>query len=198
MILCVDSRWLMKSPDVQKKINLEDILNHTKYFNSVEEALKCEEAVHVPLDFMVTVRSAYTNLVLEKDCEDTSDKRYYINLTHVDLLPHKGYDLVMYMTSVGVMHSVNPTSMAFNEVMMKSQFCPIGLYNPDPDIMNPIVYSQVVLHDDAVEQYDSYLREGFRFVHIDNMKREGNLSAILDTIIRVEEKQDEPTENNDQ
>lgn len=197
MILCVDSRQIPQSQEVQKKVSLDEIMSHTKYFNTVEEALKCEEAVYVPIDFMVSIRSAFTNQVLERDCADTNEKRYYINMTHVDVLPHKGYDLIMYLASVGVMNSINYTA-GFDSLMMKSQFCPIGFYNPDPDILNPIVYSHIILHDDTLEQFKTFLKEDFHFVHIDDMKREGNLSAILDTLICVKEEQNEPTENNDQ
>ena len=45
MILCVDTRVLKTSPHVQKDVNLEDILlNHTKYYPSVEEAEKIGRA----------------------------------------------------------------------------------------------------------------------------------------------------------
>lgn len=191
MILCIDKNNIPQAQEVQRSVRLDEILSHTKYFNNTEEALKSS---YVPIDFMVSIRSAYTNLVLERDCEDINEKRYYINMTQVDTLPHKGYDLIMYLASVGIITSVNYT-LEVDKIMMQSQFCPIGFYNPNPDIMNPIVYSQVILLDETAEQFQKYLKDGCRLVHIRDMQTEGNLSAILDTIICVKEEQNEPTEN---
>ena len=62
MILCIDTTALKTSPDVQKDVDLEDLLNnHTKYYDSEVEALKDH---YVPLDFCVSVRSIYSNYVL--------------------------------------------------------------------------------------------------------------------------------------
>lgn len=197
MILCIDKNSLKQLPVVQKDTDLGELIkNHAKYFSSAEEALKQD---HVPLDFMVTIRSAYTNQVLEKHSEQGLEKRYYINMTNVDTLPHNGYDLIMYLSSVGIFNTIKDFKPEFNAIMMKSQFCPIGLYNPDPSVLNPIIYSQVVLHDDTVADYTTFLKEGFRFVSIDKMQSEGNLSAILDTILLVKEEQkSESAGNNDQ
>ena len=178
--------------DIIKDIKLGDILvNDTKYFDSVEEARKEN---YVPLDFAVTVRSAYTNKVLEISVE--SAKRYYTNLTNIDVLPHKGYDLVMYLASIGLMHHIN-YSPTFDDIMLKSQFDVIGVINHDPEVFNPIVYSQIILEDSTTDEFSMYLKEGRRLVPISEMKERGNLVAILDNIIEVKEKTDECNDNNE-
>lgn len=195
MILCIDTRALKTSPDVQRDVNLEDLINnHTKYYESAEEALKDK---YVPLDFSVTVRSMYSNLVLQIDKGE--QKRYYTNLTNVQPFVHKGYDLIMYLTSIGLMHSVD-YNLGFDELMMKhSQFQPIGLYNPDSAVINPIIYTHVILSDEGAEQLPQYLKSDRGLVHINTMNefKQGNITAMLDTIIEVkEETKDESSDHN--
>ena len=188
MILCVDTKALKTSAEVQTNVKLEDIINsHTKYYDSVEEALKDN---YVPLDFSVSIRTLYSNLVVEIDAktEDGNDKKmYYTNMSQVQQFIHKGYDLIMYLTSIGVMMNVN-YSLGFDEVMLEhSQFVPIGLYNPDPTIINPIIYSHILISDVGAKEFDKYLKKGRRFLPISDMKKEGNLYALLDTLIVTKE-----------
>ena len=188
MILCVDTKALKTSAEVQTNVKLEDIINnHTKYYDSVEEALKDN---YVPLDFSVSIRTLYSNLVVEIDAktEDGNDKKmYYTNMSQVQQFIHKGYDLIMYLTSIGVMMNVN-YSLGFDEVMLEhSQFVPIGLYNPDPTIINPIIYSHILMSDVGAKEFDKYLKKGRRFLPISEMKKEGNLYALLDTLIITKE-----------
>lgn len=188
MILCVDTTVLKVSPHVQKDVNLEDLLNnHTKYYDSIEEALKDKYA---PLDFSVSVRSIYSNLVLQID-KGVEQKRYYTNLTNIQPFIHKGYDLVMYLTSIGLMHSID-YKLGFDEFMTKhSQFCPIGLYNPDSTIINPIIYSHVIISDEGIGELLQYLKGNNMLVHISGMKSKGNIVALLDTLIEVKEEESE-------
>ena len=188
MILCVDTKALKTSAEVQTNVKLEDIINnHTKYYDSVEEALKDN---YVPLDFSVSIRTLYSNLVVEIDAktEDGNDKKmYYTNMSQVQQFIHKGYDLIMYLTSIGVMMNVN-YSIGFDEVLLEhSQFVPIGLYNPDPTVINPIIYSHILISDVGAKEFDKYLKKGRRFLPISDMKKEGNLYALLDTLIITKE-----------
>ena len=191
MILCIDTRALKTSPDVQKDVNLEDLLlNHTKYYDTAEDAVKDK---YVPLDFSVSVRSLYSNLVLQIDKGE--QKRYYTNLTNVQQFVHKGYELIMYLTSIGLMHSVD-YKLGFDDLMMKhSQFMPIGLYNPDSAIINPIIYCHVLISDEGAKELPNYLKGDRELVPISQMCREGNISALIDTIIEV--KEDSKDECND-
>lgn len=196
LILCIDSSVLKTSPDVQKDVDLEDLINnHTKYFNSEQEAL---DEKYVPLDFSTSVRSMYSNLVLQSDKEE--GKRYYTNLTKIQPFIHKGYDLVMYLTSIGLMYNVD-FDLGFDDVMQKhSQFQPIGLYNPDPTLVNPIIYSHIILSDEGAEEFKKFLKSNRKWVSISDMKEssEGNIKALLDTLIEVKkgEDSDEQSDNN--
>ena len=96
MILCVDIKALKTSEEVQKDVVLEDLLNnHTKYYDDVKEALLDN---FVPLDFSTSIRSIYSNLVVENS--KFGGKRYYTNITDVQPFPHKGYDLIMFLSSI--------------------------------------------------------------------------------------------------
>lgn len=184
MFLCIDIKALKTSPEVQKDINLEDLINnHTKYYKSEEEALKDN---YVPLDFSVSVRSMYSNLVLQINKEG-KDNRYYTNLTNVQPFVHKGYDLIMYLTSIGLMHSID-YKLGFDDLMMKhSQFSPIGIYNPDPLVLNPIIYTHVIISDEGAKELPNYLKGDRKLVHISDMTKAGNLTALLNTLIEVRE-----------
>lgn len=193
MILCIDMKALKQSPEVQRDVDLEDLLNnHTKYFDTGEEALKNH---YSPLDFSVSVRSMYSNLVLQED--RGVQRRYYTNLTSVQPFVHKGYDLIMYLTSIGLMHNID-YKLGFDELMTKhSQFVPIGLYNPDTMLLNPIIYSHVILSDDGAEELAKYLKEDRQLVPISEISEYGNVPALLRTLIEVKEEiKDEPSNNN--
>lgn len=183
MILCVDTRKLNTAPYVQKDVKLEDIvLNHTKYYDTAEEA---EKDLYVPLDFSVSVRTVCTNLALQ--IKEKDKYLYYINHTNVDRFIHKGYDLIMYLSAIGLLSYVD-YSYAFDEMMLKySTLQPIGLYNPDAGFINPIVYSHVIIADEAVDTLKTFLKPEVELVSLDTMRqrKEGNLTALIDTLIDV-------------
>lgn len=183
MILCVDTRVLKTSPHVQKDVNLEDILlNHTKYYPSAEEA---EKDLYVPLSFSTSVRTVYTNEVLQ--IKEDNKYLYYVNHTNVDQFVHKGYDLIMYLSAIGLLSYVE-YSYAFDDTMLKhSTMQPIGLYNPDHGFINPIVYSHIIIEDSAVDTFKTFLKPDVELVSFDTMnsRKEGNLVALLDTLITV-------------
>lgn len=191
MILCIDTRAIKNDPArVQKDIDLEDLLNnHTKYYEREEEALKDQ---YVPLDFSVTIRSMYSNLVLQIDKGE--QKRYYTNLANVQEFPHKGADLIMYLTSIGVMHSVD-YALGFDELMLKhSQFIPMGLCSVDYSLVNPIVYSHVIMSDEGAEELKKYLKSDRELVPISSVKSEGNLAPMIASLIEVKPKEEEADE----
>lgn len=193
MILCVDTKHLKTSDKVQKDLNLEELLkDHTKYFDTVEEALN---EAYVPLDVSTTIRSMFSNLVVERETENGMS--YYVNITNIDKFIHKGYDLLMYLTSICVLHCVD-YKMGFDDVMLQhSQFCPIGVYNPDPTVINPIVLVHIVLSDEGAELLRDYLKGNVKLVPISAINPIGNIKALLDEIIEVKEKiEDEHNDNN--
>lgn len=191
MILCIRRDILPTSFEVNKTIDLGKLLLERATYLSKSE-LKSMNIDYVPINFMVSIRSAYSNLVLEIPVENSDKKRYYINLTNVQPLPHKGEDLIMYLASIGVTDCIT-YKYGFNDVMMQSQFCPVGLYNDG--IINPTIYSTVVLKDDVVDKFSTFLNKGYQFVPISEMKRAGNIGAILDSLVIVKENENEPTSN---
>lgn len=193
MFLCIDMTALKSSTDVQKDVNLEELINnHTDYYNTEEEALKNN---FVPLDFSVTIRSMYSNRVVQVDKGD--EKRYYTYLTRAIPCGHRGYDLIMFMTSIGVMHNID-YAHGFDELMMKhSQFVPMGIYNPDTPLLNPIIYCHVILSDEGAEEFEKFLKEDRKLVSIKDIDSKGNIKALVDTLIEVKEEiRDEPCDNN--
>ena len=181
MILCVDSTSIKEDMKVQSKVKIEDILlNHTKYYDSEEEAVKDK---YVPLDFCTSVRSIYSNEVLQ--IKEKSGFKYYVNYTNVDRFIHKGLDLVMYLSALGLLQCINYTR-AFDELMVKSSTIqPVGLYNPNSGFINPIIYSHVLIEDSGVEVFKTFLKEGCEFVPISDMNSEGNITALLDKLLIV-------------
>ena len=194
MILCVDKTVLKTSKQIQRDVDLEDILNnHTKYYEDVVDALKDN---YEPLDFCISIRSMYSNLVVQVNID--SRRRYYTNLTDIQPFVHKGYDLIMFLSSIGLMHNVDYAD-GFDELMVKhSQFSPIGLLNPPCSFHNPIIYSHVIISDEGIEELKKYLKSDRELVSISEMNkhRQGNLHALLDTIIEVKEKENEQCDNN--
>ena len=187
MILCIDTKSMKCAYEVQKNIKLEELLTkHTKYFDSVEEAIKEN---YVPLDFAVSVRTVYTNKVMQIEKEDSCF--YYTNLSEIQKFVHKGIDLIMYLASIGLLHSID-YRFGFDECMSKySTFQCIGLYNPDPDVLNPIIYSHIIISDDGAEELQSFFKEGVSFVPITDMKKQGNVPALLDEFVLLEKKEGE-------
>lgn len=191
MILCIDKSALKVSKEVQKDIKLEELLlKHTKYFDGI---LRAYEENYVPLDFCTSVRSMYSNLVLSHENED-GNKLLYTNLSLIHETPHSGYDLVMYLASVALTKRVTSLTGICDIMMKHSQIQPIGLLNLNHSVMNPMVYSHIILSDEGAELIKKYLNNGSEFVSLDDLdqyrKKGNNITALLDTFIKVR-KEDE-------
>ena len=184
VILCIDVRALKTSPNVQKDVNLEDLLkNHVRYYDSEEEAIKDN---FVPLNISVAVRSMYSNLVAEIEGDNRAFS-YYVNITNIEQFIHKGYDLLMYLTSICIMHMVD-YKKGFDELMLQhSQFCPIGIYNPDPAVLNPIIVVQIIMSDCGAEKLRDYLKGNVKLVPVNQIAYGYNIKPLLDEIIEVKE-----------
>lgn len=183
MIACISKTSFKEVNEVQKNLRLGDILrDNIKFFESKEKAL---EEDYVPISFLTTVRTAYSNMVVEKSVE--KGKRYYTSLLLNSVVVHRGYDLLMYMTSVGVSKCIDISKPENNELLMNSQFVPVGVYNPDVGAFNPMIYCQVVFNDNSVETLQNALLDGFSLVSIKDMQRQGNLSVVLSEIFEVKE-----------
>lgn len=178
MLACIPKNKIRQCNLMQKNIKIEEVLSELEYFESEEEAIKND---CVPLSFVTSIRTAYSNLVVNHE------GKYYVSLTLASVVPHIGYDLLAFMSSSAVAKVIDCTKKENQELMFQSQLVPVGVYNPDVGICNPIIYSQVVIKDDLSDSLNNSLLEGNSLESISDMKREGNMSAILNEIILVSE-----------
>lgn len=192
MILCVDAKVLKVDKNrVQKDVDIEDLLNnHTKYFNDAFEALKED---YLPIDFNVSIRSIYDNTVVVRLGNSNYTHRRTKNPiidagTAIEFI-HKGYDLVMFMSSIGVMRCVD-YRQGFDELMAKhSQFDCIGLYVLDGRAICPRIYSHIIMSDEGMKELEKYLKKDFQIVPITNAN--GGFKVFRDTLVIVKEKSNE-------
>lgn len=191
----VEMDALKVSSDVQRDIDLEDILlNHTCFYDDKDQALKDG---FIPLQFATTVRTVFSNRVVgTKDTVKSSAPRYYINLTNVEMFPHKGLDLVMYLSSVALF-SIVEYKKGFDDLMLHSEFQSIGVYNPDPTVVNPIIYSHIYIDDSWEKDFEKYMNDCSAWYDIESAKKHYpmNLKAFIDTlIITTSEKEESKNE----
>lgn len=171
-----------RSKEIQKdKEVVNSILENLTF---VEEEKIYEEG-YTPVDVAVSVRSVYTNKVLL--CPYGEAKRVYHNITRLPEVSHKGYDLVTYYGSIAVMqvcdfNKILPTELS-EKVMLHSKFDLLGVYNPNPDLINPILYCHVILKDDTVDTFESVLKDGYEMTEIapflDSCKAKTSLEKSL-------------------
>lgn len=191
MILCVDTKVLKVDRDeIQKDINIEDLLNnHTQYFNDAFEAKK---AGYIPVVFSVSIRSMYDNTVVAFVGNDSANPIFANPIFNYEVTAeyvHKGYDLVMFMSSIGVMQLVN-YEQGFDELMSKhSQFDCIGLYVFDDRAICPRIYSHIILSDEGMKEFNKYLKDSFKIVPIKDVN--AGFKALCDTLVIVKEKNNE-------
>lgn len=188
MIACLKKDLLKQNIRVQKNVKLDKVLNDLKYFDTREEAYKED---YVPVCFVTAVRTAYSNLVVEHEV-DHLGQRNYVSLNLSQVLPHKGYDLMMFMSSLAVAKMIDCTKPENQRLMFSSQFSPIGVYNPDPGICDPVIYSHIVINDDKVEDLRASLLPGNKLVSIQDMNTKGNLKELLNELIIVKEESSMP------
>lgn len=178
MIACISKTLLKQKNAVQKDVDIESILNNLEYFNDVKEAL---EKGYVPVSFITSIRTAYSNFVVKHN------DKYYVSLNLAEVLPHKGYDLLMFMSSSAVAKVMDCTKRENQNIMFNSQFMPIGVYNPDVGICNPIIYCHIIVKDELAERLEKALLDGNTLEPIKSMDKTHNISALLNEIIEVKE-----------
>ena len=178
MIACISKTLLKQKNVVQKDVDIESILNRLEYFNDVKEAL---EKGYVPVSFITSIRTAYSNLVVKHN------DKYYVSLNLAEVLPHKGYDLLMFMSSSAVAKVMDCTKRENQNIMFNSQFMPIGVYNPDVGICNPIIYCHIIVKDELAERLEKALLDGNTLELIESMDKTNNISALLNEIIEVKD-----------
>lgn len=179
MIACVNLKETPVKDTMNKEVKLEEVLNSIKYFSDENEALK---EGYVPLTFATSVRTCYSNLVVVNKLG-----KCYHTLSISDVLPHKGYDLAMFMSSVSVSKFLDVTLPENQKMMFSAKFTPIGLYNPDPLLCNPIVYCHIIVNDCYVEQLRGALKEDYSLKPIDDIDFTNNLFALRRELLIVRE-----------
>lgn len=187
-MLCVDLTKLRTDPEnVQKDVDLVEIINdRTRQYPSEEEAAK---AFYAPLSFSVSVRSMYDNTVIGSRHRQ-GYTLYYTNLSHIGDFPHKGYDLVMYITSLAILNICNFSTDLERVMTQHSQFQPIGLFNPDPGTFDPMIYSHVILSDEGMKLLEPCLKPSYVVEKISEMKHYRNFEPLLRTIFEVTKKEE--------
>lgn len=190
----VEMNALKVSNSVQRDIDLEDILlNHTRFYDDKDRALK---EGYIPLQFATTVRTVFSNRVVGvKDKTKIKTPKYYINLSKVEMFPHKGLDLVMYLSSVALFNIVE-YKKGFDDLMLHSEFQSIGIYNPDPTIFDPIIYSHIYIDDSWEKDFEKYMNERSEWYDIESVKKHYplNIKALIDTLIITSKKEEDINE----
>lgn len=181
MFCCVRSDSMKVSSSIQKDVDIDGLLrNDIKYFASVEEA---SSVGYVPLGFCVCVRSVYDNTVLQI-VESDGVKVCHNTMFEVPENPHKGADLVMYMTSVVFLNSFVSLADGFNNIMMRhSMFQCVGLLNDG--IVKPRIVSHIIMSDEGMKLLHKYLKTNVVETPIGNINILNSYVPIVDTLITV-------------
>lgn len=179
-----------RSKEIQKDGEVVNSILESLTF--IEEDKVYEEGC-TPVDVAVSIRSAYTNKVLL--CPYGEAKRMYHNITRLPEVSHKGYDLVTYYASIATMQvcdfsKILPTELS-EKVMLHSKFDFLGVYNPNPDLINPILYCQVILKDDTVDTFESVLKEGYEMKDIESFLDSCKAKTSLEKSLVVVGKKDD-------
>lgn len=171
------------SPDVRRDIDVQRILTeNVKSFNYCKEKI---EPGYVEFGTAISVRSMYDNTVLAYHYGDiTSYHRREVFVGYA--LPHRGLDLLMYMSSLALIDSVVYTKDVDRIMFQHSQFQPIGLYYPDKTC-TPLFYSHLILSDQGMKLLEPHLKPEVTVVPIQYIPHQGYPSALRETLIIVKE-----------
>lgn len=179
MFLCVPKEKVSESKEVQKKIDIEWLLSDIKLFENIEDI----EEGFIPVNFLTTIRTVYTNKLVTRIVDDCE-----INYTSISKeIPEtvsifKGEDLLAYVSSLGISVAYNPSDSEVQKLMVKSKFLPIGIYY---SVFYPYVffYSQVIISDDYLKEMEELLnKQLFKIIDIKDKKTKGNIRKINEEI----------------
>lgn len=200
-VLCIKADLLERKNEVQKKIQLESLMESCKYLPLNAEEIPIGDG-YVPLTFGVTIRDLKTNKVLVKRNLENNIKRTFIYMEKIQPVIHVGYDLVMYLTSVGVTSLLKDKGnmINFSSVMATSVFDVNGLlwleHNTESNciLLDPMVMTTVYVDHKALSPL---ILDNWKFEDIADIKKEdGFIQCILDDLIEI--KGGEDNEHNDQ
>ena len=186
MICVPKSLFPVDCMTIRKDVKIGELLTlNEKDFKTTEEAYMQN---YVPVDFCTSIRSIYDNTVIQIQ-DEHKFRWYYQNMVGIPVCIHKGYDLVMYVSSLAMLSIIDYWT-GFEELMARhSQFQCIGLYNPSPDFVNPIIYSHIILSDIGMRELEPHLSAGNSVVKIKDIKPLGNINHFIDTLIEVKKEE---------
>ena len=190
MILAIKKSSISIKPYVQQEIDLERlIIKETKFFDNEEYAKK---EGYVPLYVLVSVRTIYTNKVVE--IKHDYGVRYYSTNGLDDSLgvdPIEGYNYLykaMCNPMMRLLNKAKDDDYIFKLfVAMNSQPLVMGLYYASGNYF-PIIYAQVIFNDVGVNNLGNYVEGDCRLIDIKDMKKEGGLVEIEKLITILKEK----------
>lgn len=185
-ILCVDISKIKSDFKIQKTVDLQNLINTClKGFDDLEQA---EREGYIPLNFAISIRTVYTNLVVESESIYPNKKAYYENVSNLNsyfLTMHKGYDFIMFVASMGFLDFIVYNSLV-NEFMMKySDFSIVGLYYDG--ISKPTIVCHVIIKDEGIKSLLSHLKAGNKLVHISEIDPKDSNAGILSSFIIIKE-----------
>lgn len=187
--LLINSSKLERKNVIQKKVKISELMEDCVFFpdNEVKDW-------YVPLSFAVTVRDKSSNRVLVK--EDDGICRTFIYIKEVRPIEFTGYDLVMFMSSVGIVNILKTTSngnepsFEFKACMSRSVFDVSGLMwlekNEEKDclIFNPMIMTTVFVDAD---EFKEFVIDEWKFIPIEEAKEKGGqIKCILDDLVLVD------------
>ena len=187
MILCIDATKIPRSKTVQKPKLEGLLLNHTKFYDSAEESMK---DLYVPLDFAIAIRTDADKILQITDDKGTY---YFPRLSNIQRYIHKGYDLVMFLSSLMILENVD-YSLKYEELMVKySAFIPVGIYNPFPEVINPVILSNIIIAEDGLEEFCQILKDGRKFVTFNEASDivDDSVRPLFDATMCKKEEEDE-------
>ena len=186
-VMSINVEDLKESYSVQKDVKLENLLLYNTSFIDFSTAEETAKKQWRPLSFATTVRSINTNRVVCLEDQYRRRKIAYHTFTDVEKMIHKGYDLVMFLASQSFLSLVDGGSIDVQSAMSEgSTFQCQGLYYDG--LLDPIVYSQVIISDDVFPSLAKWYKIGVCDESISDLKNKfsnGNIPALLDDIIEV-------------
>lgn len=190
MILAIKKSSISVKPYVQQEIDLERlIIKDTKFFDNEECA---EKEGYIPLYVLVSIRTIYTNKVVEIK-HDYGVRYYNSNIleNNLGVDPIEGYNYLykaMCKPMMRLMNKAKDDDYMFRLfVAMNSQPLVMGLYYSNKK-QCPIIYAQVIFNDNSVNNLNKYVEGDCRLIDIKDMKDEGGLVEIEKLITVLKEK----------
>lgn len=188
-IFCVPKDSAPQSVEVAD-YNVYSLFSKGKFYKSETDARKEE---YVPLNCVCIIRSATSNKVLGYDYLEA--QKYYKGYHITNAMPIYSFDekssedIITYCASLMLNSMVHTEKLTSDErlrtAILNAWFQTLGLFNPDPDLVDVSIISNLIFKDEDFEVICNYLKEGVSVVPINEMNPIYSLKAILSKIVEV-------------